>query len=261
MIYTKPLIEVRLLRRYKRFLADVYAPSLLVGTQPIEHEYCPSDHYAFTVHCANPGGMNGLVATHARAWISDSENPKRKLRYSLELIETANGALVCVNTARANHLVGEALAQNQIAQLAGFYFKPEVTWGTGEHKSRFDFAFYFEAAKPTSLCGYLEVKSVTYAPEPIKQVGLVAFPDAVTKRGLKHLEALMQVVAQGKRSILCFCVNRSDAERVTIAEDIDPDYAAGLRRALKVGVEVIALQAVADAKQHRVVKEIPFIFK
>ena len=87
MIYTKPLIEVRLLRRYKRFLADVYAPSLLVGTQPIEHEYCPSDHYAFTVHCANPGGMNGLVATHARAWISDSENPKRKLRYSLELIE------------------------------------------------------------------------------------------------------------------------------------------------------------------------------
>ena len=150
MIYTKPLIEVRLLRRYKRFLADVYAPSLLVGAQSIEHEYCPSDHFAFTVHCANPGGMHGLVATHARAWIFfDSENPKRKLRYlSLELLETVDGALVCVNTTRANYLVGEALAQNQITQLAGFYFKPEVTWGTGEHKSRFDFAFYLKQKSP-----------------------------------------------------------------------------------------------------------------
>ena len=261
MIYTKPLIEVRILRRYKRFLADVYAPSLLVGADAIAHETCPPDHVAFTVHCANPGGMHGLVVAHNRAWLFDSENPKRKLRYSLELLEAPSNALVCVNTNRANRLVGEALEYGQIRDLAGFYFKPEVLWGTGEHKSRFDFAFYFEREQPASLCGYLEVKSVTYAPDPIHQVGLVAFPDAITKRGLKHLEALMQVVAQGKRAILCFCANRSDAERVTIAESIDPNYAAGLRRALKVGVEVIAVKAVADVNQHRIIKEIPFIFE
>ncbi|MAD60113.1 MAG: DNA/RNA nuclease SfsA [Myxococcales bacterium] len=261
MIYTKPLIEVRILRRYKRFLADVYAPGLLVGADAIAHEACPPGHVAFMVHCANPGGMHGLVVAHNRAWLFDSENPKRKLRYSLELLETPSGALVCVNTNRANALVGEALEQGEIRDLVGFHFKPEVVWGIGEHKSRFDFAFYFEPERQASLCGYLEVKSVTYAPDPVHQTGLVAFPDAVTSRGLKHLEALIQVIAEGKRAILCFCANRSDAERVTIAEAIDPNYASGLRRAIQAGVEVIAVKAQTDINEHRVLKEIPFVFR
>ncbi len=249
------------MRRYKRFLADVYAPSLPLGVQEIEHELCPKGQHAFTVHCANPGGMHGLAQLHSRAWLYYSENPKRKLRYSLELVESLNQAIVCVNTARANQVIAEALNQGQIDQLTDFVFKPEVTWGQGEHKSRFDFAFYFEANKPSSLCGYIEVKSVTYAPDPIQNPGLVAFPDSVTSRGLKHLEALIKVLAEGKRAILCFCVNRNDAEQVSIAEDIDPAYGQGMRKAVDAGVEIIALKVEANCLGQQVVKILPFIFK
>ncbi len=258
MQYTPPLIEVRLLRRYKRFLADVYSAIPLEGATEITHELTPKGHIAFTAHCANPGGMHGLVTPHHRAWVFDSQNPKRKLRYSLELVETAEGSVVCVNTARANTLVGEALAEGFFAELADLHYKPEVRWGEGEHRSRFDFAFWGsredESMQPL---GYLEVKSVTYALDPLNEPGLVAFPDAVTARGLKHLEALIEVVRGGQRAILCFCVNRSDAERVTVAEHIDPAYAEALKRAVDAGVEVMAVKASVSPTAHRICDILP----
>lgn len=258
MRYIPELIEVRLERRYKRFLADVHTPLLPEGAQQLEGEPAGT----FTVHCANPGSMKGLVEPNARAWIFDSGNPKRKLRYSLELVETREGAIVCVNTVRANALIWETLELKRIPQLAHLVFRPEVSWGEGAHRSRFDFAFWASGADPTAPppLGYLEVKSVTYAPDPRAQSGRVAFPDAVTARGLKHLDALSEVVQQGYRAVLCFCVNRNDARSVTIAEEIDPAYAAGLRRAKAVGVEVIAIRAEATPSEHYVTELIPFEF-
>ena len=258
MRYTPPLIEVRLLKRYKRFLADVYSAMPLEGVTEIAHELCPEGYSAFTVHCANPGGMHGLVTPHARGWLFDSQNPKRKLRYSLELVETADGAIVCVNTARANVLIGEALHKGFFPDFTDLHFKSEVRWGEGQHRSRFDFAFWrSKVDESIPPLGYLEVKSITYALDPLKEPGLVAFPDAVTARGLKHLEALIEIVRGGQRSILLFCVNRSDAERVTVAEHIDPAYAAGLRRAIKAGVEVMAVKAMASPTEHAVVERLP----
>ena len=142
MRYTPPLIEVRLLRRYKRFLADVYSATPLEGAAEITHELCPESHFAFTAHCANPGGMHGLVTPHARGWLFDSKNPKRKLRYSLELIETAEGAIVCVNTARANALIGESLDKGLFPDLADLHVEPEVRLGEAEHRTRFDYAVW-----------------------------------------------------------------------------------------------------------------------
>ena len=261
MQYAPSLIEARLIKRYKRFLADVYMAELPDGAHPIECDLVPIGQHAFTAHCANPGGMRGLVTPHQRAWLYDSNNPKRKLRYSLELVETAEGAIVCVNTARANTLVGEAILGELIPTFNQVTIQSEVTWGVGEHRSRFDFAFWEQGHnKTTHPTGYLEVKSVTHAPDPIGRPGVVAFPDAVTARGLKHLEALIEVIQSGQRAVLCFCVNRDDATEVTIADHIDPAYAKGMRRALEAGLEVIAVKTEVSSDDHKVVGLLPFYF-
>lgn len=274
MRYEQPLLEVRLVRRYKRFLADVQADQVPEGAVQIPAEAQGS----FTVHCANPGSMNGLAVSGARAWVQDSGNPKRKLRYSLELIETHQGARVCVNTARANRLVAEALDLNLISELQPHTYRTEVKW-TGQDRftgqvleARFDFALdsggLSNEVNSTSISpftdhppkGYLEVKSVTYAPDPTHQPGLVAFPDSVTTRGLKHLKALSAIAASGERAVLLFCVNRDDAEQVTIAEEIDPAYAQGIRDAREAGVEIIAYRAEATLHEHKLTRRLSFIF-
>ena len=262
MRYAPRLIEAKILKRYKRFLADVYVSKPLEGTPHIQTDLVSSEHYALTVHCANPGGMKGLVTPHQRVWLYDSQNPQRKLRYSLELVETVEGAVVCVNTGRANRLIAEAIEQQYLPTLEQVTLKAEVKWDQGQHHSRFDFAFWEQQVSSTlSPSGYIEVKSVTYALNPVQSPGIVAFPDAVTARGLKHLEALREVLQQGQRAILCFCVNRNDAKEVRIAEHIDPAYANGLRRALQDGLEVIAVRAIASPSEHKVVEVLPFCFK
>ena len=263
MQYVPPLIEVRLLRRYKRFLVDIYCSHDLAGSEEINSSELmfsiPEGHKAYTVHCANPGRMQGLINEGQRAWIYDSQNPKRKLRYSLELIETEAGELVCINTARANGLVGEVLGTALFPLVKSMKYKAEVPWKSGKFGSRFDFAFWSETQTFNERpLGYLEVKSVTYALDQNK--GWLAFPDAVTSRGLKHLEALIEVVNQGYRAILCFCTNHNAGQTVTIAEHIDPQYAQGLRRAIRAGVEVYALKAHADPHTNQIVGLIPFIF-
>jgi sugar fermentation stimulation protein A len=162
-------------------------------------------------------------------WLSPASNPLRKLRYSWELVE-AGGALVGINTGRANALVGEALDAGRIPELAGYEVRRrEVRYGTN---SRVDFLLERAAAPPC----YLEVKSVT-----LRRGGTTAeFPDAVTARGARHLAELAAAARQGSRAVLFYLVQRGDCDRVAAAADIDPAYAAALAKARGDGVEILS---------------------
>lgn len=224
MRFPDPLIRGRLLRRYKRFLADVVL----------------DDGGEVVAHCANPGSMMGLADPGAAVWLSPSSNPARKLKYSWELVEVpgqggneGSAALVGIHTGRANALVAEALENGRIAELAGYARRrAEVPYGNA---SRVDFLLEPEAGAARPPC-YLEVKSVT-----LRRGGRLAeFPDAVTARGAKHLAELAEVAGQGARAVLLFLVQRDDCDAVAAAADIDPAYAAALGKARAAGVEVLA---------------------
>jgi sugar fermentation stimulation protein A len=217
MRFPAPLIPARLVKRYKRFLADVV---LDTGE-------------ALTAHVANPGAMTGLAAPGARVWLSKSAEPKRKLPYSWELVEVDVGTgveLVGVNTAHPNPLVAAALAQGAIAEVAGYASaRREVKYG---RNSRVD--FLLEA--PDRAPCYLEVKNVHL----MRQPGLAEFPDAVTARGAKHLDELADVVAAGGRAVMLYVIQICSAQRFALARDIDPAYGAAFDRARERGVEAIA---------------------
>lgn len=214
MQFPAPLVPGRLERRYKRFLSDVRL----------------EDGETVVAHCANPGSMLGLAAPGARVWLSPADNPARKLRWSWELVEVpseSGDALVGINTGRANALAEEALTAGGIPELAGYDgLRREVRYGAG---SRVD--FLLQGATPC----YLEIKSVTLKRRP----GLAEFPDAVTARGRRHLAELAAMVQQGHRAVLLFLVQRGDCERVAVAEDIDPGYAAAFAEAQAAGVEIL----------------------
>ncbi len=212
MRFPEPLVEATLIKRYKRFLADV---RLGTGEE-------------ITVHCANPGSMLGLNTPGARVCISDSKNPKRKLQYSLEFIEM-NGALVGVHTGRANALAEEAILDGMITPLNGYDdLRREVKYGTN---SRVDFLLQNEGRRPC----YVEVKSVTLS----REQGLAEFPDSVSKRAAKHMDDLTNEVRKGNRAIVLFVVQRSDCSRFAPADDIDPAYSVALQRAREAGVEIL----------------------
>jgi len=211
--YPTPLTEVRLVGRRKRFFADVEAP----------------DGRAFAVHCANPGRMTSCGAPGSRARISDSGNPKRTLRWSLEQVAETD-AWVMVHTARTNPVVEALVAAGRVPGVpADAPRRREAADGAGH---RFDLLVEPEDAPRL----WIEVKNVTW------RVGDEArFPDAVTARGRRHLEGLADRVALGDRALLVFYVGRGDVDRVRPAEDVDPAYAAALRHAVEAGVEVVAL--------------------
>jgi sugar fermentation stimulation protein A len=217
MRFTAPLVPATLIRRYKRFLADVALPS----------------GETVTAHCANPGSMIGLAAPGARVWLSKSDNPKRKLAYSWELVEVDLGSgieLVGINTTNPNALAAEAIAAGLIPELAGYAsVRREVKYGKN---SRVD--FLLEGA-PRPPC-YVEIKNVHL----MRQKGLAEFPDAVTKRGAKHLVELADMVAAGARSVMLFLVQIASAERFAVARDIDPVYGAQFELARAQGVEALA---------------------
>ena len=223
MRFPAPLIPATLIKRYKRFLADV---TLATGE-------------TITVHVANPGSMIGLATPGSRVWLSKSDNPNRKLSHSWELIEADFGAgpeLVGVNTAHPNPLVGAALAAGLIPELAGYdSIRREVKYGKN---SRVD--FLLEGAKRPPC--YVEIKNVHL----MRQPGLAEFPDAKTERGAKHLEELGDAVEAGNRATMLYLIQIGSAGRFSLARDIDPKYGAAFDRARSRGVEALAWRCRID---------------
>ena len=217
MRFEKPLIPATLLRRYKRFLADV---ELASGEQ-------------ITVHVANPGAMTGLAEPGTRVWLSRSDNPARKLAHSWELVEVDLGGgpeFVGVNTAYPNLIVAEAIAEGRIPELIRYEkVRREVKYG---RNSRVDFVLE-EANRPPC---YVEVKNVHL----MRRAGLAEFPDSVTARGARHLDELSAMVAAGNRAVMLFLVQIASATSFALARDIDPNYATAFDRARHAGVEAIA---------------------
>jgi sugar fermentation stimulation protein A len=236
MRFPGPLMRATLIRRYKRFLADVAL----------------TDGSVETVHVANPGAMPGLAAPGATVWLSRSANPARKLSLSWELVEVELGAgpeLVVVNTAHANALAAEALSSGAIAELAGYATaRREVKYGA---KSRIDFLLE-EPGRPPC---YVEVKAVTLMRRP----GLAEFPDAVTARGARHLDELCAMAAAGRRAVTLFLIQIASAERLTLARDIDPRYGQAFDRALAAGVEAIAYRCAVSCEQIVVADRVPLM--
>jgi len=219
MEWPTPLIRGTLIKRYKRFLAD------------IELE----NGETVTAHCANPGAMTGLKDPGLTAYLSTSDNPKRKLKYSLEVLEI-NGGLVGINTAHPNRIVEEAIKANQIAELTGYdNLRREVKYG---ENSRIDILLE-DTSKPLT---YVEVKNVHF----LRQSDLAEFPDSVTARGTKHLHELARMAAAGHRAVMFYLVQRTDCRRFSIAEDVDPTYAEALISARNAGVETLCYDCEID---------------
>ena len=236
MRFTAPLIPATLKRRYKRFLADV---TLADGSET-------------TAHVANPGSMLGLMTPGARVWLSKSDNPKRKLGHSWELVEADFGGgpeLVGVNTAHPNLLVAEALAAGRVPGVSGYArHRREVRYGSA---SRVDFVLEADGEPPC----YLEVKNV----HMMRTRGRAEFPDAVTARGTRHLEELAAEAGRGSRAVMLFLVQIGSAEGVALARDIDPAYGKAFDRALAAGVEAIALRCQISTDCIEIVAPIPVL--
>jgi sugar fermentation stimulation protein A len=234
MQFSTPLERGRLIRRYKRFLADVVTDA--------GDELC--------IHCPNTGSMLNCMGEGARVWFQRNSDPKRKLPGTWELVETPQGRLACVNTARANRLVEEALLAGVIGELNGFTaLKREVAYGL--ENSRVDFRLDY----PTGPA-FVEVKSVTLG---FADTAVAAFPDAVTDRGARHLRELAVLARQGLRAVQLYCVNLTDIEAVRPAGEIDPRYAAALRDAVEAGVEVLAYGVELSPEEIRLVRPLPVI--
>ena len=233
MKFSSPLIPATLVRRYKRFLADVI---LETGEQ-------------VTVHTPNTGTMLGCAEPGSRVWLQDSGNPARKYPLGWELSTSESRTLIGVNTHRANKLVQEGIETGAIEELQGYEsLRREV--GYGDEGSRIDLLLQ-HPARPAC---YIEVKNVTL----LQAAGVAAFPDAVSQRGSKHLRELTRLVAQGYRAVLLFCVQRADAELVEPARDIDPVYADTLATAVEQGVEVLAYRAQVSPTEITLQTRLPF---
>lgn len=217
MRFASPLVPATLVKRYKRFLADVVL----------------SDGQTITAHVANPGAMTGLQTPGARVWLSRSPSATRKLPYSWELVEAdfGNGVeLVGINTGHPNGIVAEALATNAVPELAGYTsIRREVKYGAS---SRIDFLLEHPERPPC----YVEVKNVHL----MRECGRAEFPDSVTARGAKHLDELAAITAAGARAVMLYVIQIGSATSFSLARDIDPAYGRAFDRARNAGVEAIA---------------------
>ncbi len=236
MKFNPPLGQGTLVKRYKRFLADIRLPG---GDE-------------LTIHCPNTGSMKNCLAPGQPCWFSTSDNPKRKYPYTWEIATTPAGHLAGINTGRANGLVVEALAAGRIEELSGYdHHRCEVRYG--EERSRIDILL----ERGDSEKCYVEIKSVTLYDEEADD-GLGLFPDAVSSRGSKHLRELIMVKQKGHRAVLFFCVQHSGIERVAAAA-IDPLYAATLKEAITAGVEVLVYGADISTEEIVLSRRLEFV--
>jgi sugar fermentation stimulation protein A len=213
MKFNAPLVRGRLVRRYKRFLADV----MIEG-----------DETETVVHVPNPGAMLGLNSPGLTVWLSKSPSPARKLAYTLELVE-ADGGLVGINTMHPNRLVAEALAAGVVPELAGYAsVRAEVKYGQA---SRVDFLL----TDPDRASCWLEIKNVHLR----RTCALAEFPDCVAARSARHLRELEAMVAAGDRAVVLFVVQRTDCDTFSACRDLDPKFADSLEQAADAGVEVL----------------------
>ncbi len=218
MQFHAPLIRGTLIKRYKRFMADVTL----------------EDGSVVTAHCANSGTMLSVNEPGTEVWLSPAQNPDRKLKYTWELIRIGD-ALVGINTQHPNKIVAEAIEGGTVPELAGYEnLRREVKYGKN---SRIDILLE-DAGKPDC---FVEIKNVT-----MKRADVAEFPDAVTARGTKHLGELADQVAEGHRAVMFYLVQRGDCDRFTLADDIDPTYAEALHKARKAGVEILAYDCRVD---------------
>ena len=210
MQFKTNLIKGKLLKRYKRFLADIILED---GTEVVSH-------------CPNPGSMMGLATAGTTVWLEPNNDPKKKLKYGWRLVEYKN-QMICIDTSIANIVIKEALEKKEIPELSYQGFKPEVKYSDN---SRIDFLL----TSPSQQT-YLEIKSVTL----MREKGLAEFPDSITKRGSKHLEDLSKMVKSGHKAVLLFLCMRNDVDLVRIAADLDSIYSASIKAVLKSGVQLI----------------------
>jgi len=227
MRFKTPLVKGKLIRRYKRFLADI---ELENGDIVI-------------AHCTNSGSMKSCIEAGADVYLSSADDPNRKTKFTWEMIKISNN-WVGVNTAWPNLLAFEAIKNNEIPELSGYLqVKREVKFGD----SRFDVF----CENDNERC-FVEVKNVT-----MKQGDSVLFPDAVSTRGLKHLNTLIEVKKQGIRAVMLYIVQRSDVNMFGAAADIDPEYADALKIALIKGVEILVYQAKVTPKEIILTNRLP----
>ena len=213
MEFQTPLIRATLLRRYKRFLADI---RLEDGAEAV-------------AHCPNPGSMMGLADPGMTIWVEPNDDPKKKLKYGWRLVELPDGHWSGIDTAVPNRVVGEALRARAIPALAAYTdIRAEVKYG---QNSRIDFLARAEGQRDA----YVEVKNVHLR----RSGSLAEFPDSVTTRGTKHLAELSDMVAQGHRAVMLYLVQRDDCDRMGFAADLDPGYAAAVTAAHRAGVEML----------------------
>lgn len=232
MRFPSKLVEGRLIRRYKRFLADIQ-----VGDGVI------------TAACPNTGSLMGCCEAGNRVWLSESDSATRKYRHTWEIVEVGK-VMVGINTGLPNALVAEAIANGTIAELAGYPgVRREVPYG--EERSRVDLVL---EGGPREDC-YVEVKNVTAAASK----GVALFPDCVSERGSRHLRELIRLKSHGVRPVQLYCVQREDVNEVRPADGIDHEYGRMLREAIAAGVEVLAYRAKISTREVRLAERIPVV--
>lgn len=232
MLYSRKLVEGRLIRRYKRFLADIQLADGVI-----------------TAACPNTGSLMGCCEAGSRVWLSESDSATRKYRHTWEIVEVGK-VMVGINTGLPNALVSEAISNGTIGELAGYSsIRREVAFG--EERSRVD--LLLEGAGRADC--YVEVKNVTAAASR----GVALFPDCVSERGSKHLRELVRLKAKGLRPVQLYCVQRGDVGEVRPADGIDHEYGRTLREAIAAGVEVLAYRAKVSPREIRLAERIPVV--
>ncbi|MGR3627775.1 MAG: DNA/RNA nuclease SfsA [Sulfitobacter sp.] len=233
MRFQTQLVPARLIRRYKRFLADCRLED--TGEEVI-------------AHCANPGSMMGLAEPGSRIWLEPNDDPKKKLNYGWRLVDHENGHFTGVDTALPNRAMKAALIAGEVTPLAAYAeVRPEVKYG---ENSRIDFLLRGDGLPDA----YVEVKSVTLS----RETGLAEFPDSVTTRGAKHLGELARMAQAGHRAVLLYLVQRTDCTQMTLAADIDPTYAAASQAARAAGLEIYAIGTHITPQAVTLAQPIPF---